>query len=477
MNKKIKIPLLIILPVIMVAAMSLHLTLSATYSKGRTSYPEIDPMWLTVDSIGRVWTANGNQFSGGVSQHTIILQAFDNDTWRTYKQNYSIGSPISALASDQQGNIWVGTFDAGLVKFNGVTWQVFTTANSGLASNLIDYLSCDHLGHLWIAYDYSPTGSPNSPKGVTMFDGSRWKTFTVKNSGLSSNEVQTIAFDSQNRAWIGLSGGISIFDGDTWTTLSPDNSEMKADKISAIAFDKEGRAWIGTYGEVEGVSVFDGTNWTFFSPESMGFPSWSYSNSAYSWIIPKILIDETGSVWVYGFKGTRIFDGNSWIPFIDLDGRNIRSVSVDQQGRTWVILGGGKENFFSLDPDYPLNSVLRCLILTNFLSSGGIWYVAFVLTCLFIAVIFDVFPIISFGMLGGFLITILFGKFQLPVIGIPMNPGVFVTVSGLIGAVIGLKMAAHAKKPKRTRVLAIIISSLIGIMIGICQLAPFLFSG
>ena len=212
MNKKIKITLLIILPAIMVAITYLHQTLSAKYLKGRTTYPEVDPYWLTIDQDGRLWTANGNPFSGGVSKHTIILQTFDNDTWTTYKQNYSIGSLISALASDQEGNIWIGTFDAGLVKFDGKTWRVFTTKNAGLVSNRIDVLSCDNLGNLWIAYDYSPTGSPNSPKGVTRFDGSRWTTFTTRNSGLLSNEVHTIAFDSQNRVWIGVSGGISIFD-------------------------------------------------------------------------------------------------------------------------------------------------------------------------------------------------------------------------------------------------------------------------
>jgi len=462
--------------VVLFASIYLSQSLARIYSQGRTDYPGIGPDQLAVDTEGRIWVANVEKPSKGKLDKLIHLRLFDDNTWRLYKQadSISIGNSfITGLAADRQGNVWIGTWKSGLVKFDGKNWTLYKQNNSQIAKNMIGDVFVDNLGRVWITYFYSPGGTPEAPSGVTMFDGTKWTTYTTNNSGLLSNEAHTIAFDSQNRAWIGVSGGISVFDGETWTSFSPANSGIKADKVSAIAFDENDRAWIGTYGETQGINLFDGEEWEFYTPNSMGFGSGCYSERAYSWARPNINIDQDGRVWVYG-TCIRIFDGSSWIS-LPLEGyysRSIPSVATDGQGRTWV--GGTPQHpLFSLDPEYPLTLAWRTNWLRTFLSSGGVEYVAFVLACLFAAAIFEDLKITSLGLLSSVLITILFG----PVIFYQefyMNPGVYTTFGGAIGIFTGKKMAVHAKRPTRTRILSIIIGSLIGFLLGIILLAPMI---
>ena len=39
-------------------------------------------------------------------------------------------------------------------------------------------------------------------RGVAVYDGRRWTTYDTRNSGLSFDDVNGIAFDSRGRAWL-----------------------------------------------------------------------------------------------------------------------------------------------------------------------------------------------------------------------------------------------------------------------------------
>ena len=127
-----------------------------------------------------------------------------------------------------------------------------------------------------------------------------WTTYTSKNSRLPGGAIQVIAFDTQDRAWIGTSNGLSILDGETWTTYTPDNLGLAGSSVTAIAFDEQGHAWIGAS---FGVSVFDGETWTTYTPGNSGLAGSS---------IKVIAFDEQGRAWIGTPSGVSIFDGETW---------------------------------------------------------------------------------------------------------------------------------------------------------------------
>jgi len=72
---------------------------------------------------------------------------------------------IYAINEDDDGNLWIGTVDAGVWKYDGNALKNYTT-NDGLTSNSINTIYKDRNGKLWFGTDES---------GVCTFDGRRFK--------------------------------------------------------------------------------------------------------------------------------------------------------------------------------------------------------------------------------------------------------------------------------------------------------------
>jgi ligand-binding sensor domain-containing protein len=103
------------------------------------------------------------------------------------------------------GAQWFGT-DKGVAKHNGYKtlegWSIITT-DEGLADNFVQAINSDAKGNIYF-------GTKN---GLSVFDGSEWRSFKVEN-GLASNNILTIAVDKKGLVWIGTDNGVtSLKDG------------------------------------------------------------------------------------------------------------------------------------------------------------------------------------------------------------------------------------------------------------------------
>ncbi|MCG3111567.1 MAG: hypothetical protein MCM46_07050 [Candidatus Manganitrophus sp. SB1] len=102
------------------------------------------------------------------------------------------------IAVDRENHIWVGTWGAGLSRFDGRRWTTYTAGSGTIGGNFVHALEIDSKGILWAGTD----------RGVSRFDGQSWRTYTTAD-GLQDNNVFSIAFDAQGNKWFG-----------TWTGLS-----------------------------------------------------------------------------------------------------------------------------------------------------------------------------------------------------------------------------------------------------------------
>lgn len=109
-----------------------------------------------------------------------------------YNPNY-----IVALAVDNNGTVWVGTWGGGLSRFDGNKFETYTT-KEGLPGNHVSMLHVDKFGKLWI-------GTNN---GVAQREGAKFKTITTAD-GLFSNTVFSMAMSADNSVWIGSFGGVA----------------------------------------------------------------------------------------------------------------------------------------------------------------------------------------------------------------------------------------------------------------------------
>lgn len=124
----------------------------------------------------------------------------------TLMTEHTYGS--AALCFDHKGNLWMmETY--GLYKYDGSIYEYFN-------NNEIDYyfnnaIAIDNSDNVWVGtYD----------SGVYKFDGNNWAHFTTKD-GLISNTIKSIAIDTAENIWFGTNEGVSKFETkDTSTTDS-----------------------------------------------------------------------------------------------------------------------------------------------------------------------------------------------------------------------------------------------------------------
>jgi ligand-binding sensor domain-containing protein len=90
-------------------------------------------------------------------------------------------SQVRALAEDKSGYLWIGTEGGGLARFDGREFKVYTTLD-GLLTNQVIGLRFDQKDNLWILH----------PRGITKFDGLKFKKFQAPVSHPSSKPIRRV---------------------------------------------------------------------------------------------------------------------------------------------------------------------------------------------------------------------------------------------------------------------------------------------
>ncbi len=109
------------------------------------------------------------------------------------------------VASDPAGNVWMGGYFTGVVRFRlrGTTvTQYEHLQRPAIVSDRYPILSHDRRGWMWLGGD----------RGIDVFDGKSWRRYT-QDDGLVWNDTAAKAFyaDADGSIWIGTGGGLSHF--------------------------------------------------------------------------------------------------------------------------------------------------------------------------------------------------------------------------------------------------------------------------
>ncbi len=124
----------------------------------------------------------------------------DTGHHRRHQKENRMGNPnyVLDIAIDHNNIKWIGTWGAGLSRFDGKQWKTFTAGNGTIGGNFVHALEIDSEGTLWAGTD----------QGVSRFDGKQWTTYTTQD-GLLDNNVFSIAFGPTGNKWFGTWSGLS----------------------------------------------------------------------------------------------------------------------------------------------------------------------------------------------------------------------------------------------------------------------------
>jgi sugar lactone lactonase YvrE len=222
---------------------------STTYSAREMGLPSSAVLALAAEEEGGMW----------VGTRTGAAR-WEGSQWTAFspKEAGLTSDTILALAVDETRRIWMGT-DRGLaiLDLSGgePRWSSYTTSSSDLPSNGIRALEADPRGGVWIG-----TGGG----GLCQFDRNEWTCYRAGRSGLPWNTVSALYVDDQHRLWIAterpteMGGTVAVLDATNdpqWDTFSPRDSGLESGQVNAILQDREGRYWFGT--AFDGVKIYD----------------------------------------------------------------------------------------------------------------------------------------------------------------------------------------------------------------------------
>lgn len=206
---------------------------------------------IHADTEGILWAATR---SGGIYKIPINNP---NNTQQFSEANSLSDNYIMTLYEDTQRNMWFGTWNHGLVRYNRAT-NSFTTINtlSNYAFNISEYPIVQFIEFknpkneriLWVGtrgggiIELVLDDASNIVKMNAVYQSS-----PQNSQSLSSNFITCFFTDSSNRIWIGTEEGMSLWDSEKKTFKRFGEKENLPDEnIQAIAQDDKGIFWITT---------------------------------------------------------------------------------------------------------------------------------------------------------------------------------------------------------------------------------------
>jgi len=163
--------------------------------------------------------------------------------WTHFKEeNTGLGnSDINAIAVDSAGNQWFAT-NGGISEFNGTSWKAYTMHDYGVPDKSIKTIACDRSGNVW-------AGTPGF--GLLKFDGKKWSVYNSTNSNLPDNNINDLKMQGDT-LWVGTGMGLAKIFGDSisaFTFFSAYNN-FTFKEVDKLALDGSGRLWVGSNGDV-----------------------------------------------------------------------------------------------------------------------------------------------------------------------------------------------------------------------------------
>lgn len=254
---------------------------------------------------------------------------------------------LQCALQDKTGNLWFGTSDNGLYKYDGNSFSQFTVAD-GLTSNEISCLLEDTDGSIWI-------GTKDGPFYYND------KTFTKikiplpknlppnKNAYFQNHWVYSMLQAKNGKLWFSTIDGVYIYDRESFTHF-PLNEAANGfltsnDKVERIFEDKDGNIWFGGRTN-EGVFRYDGKSITNLKLPELIQGQNGPRPKPHSWGWPQ-LQDKNGNIWFSNWGGAYRYDGNTFTSFTKKDGlpSEVTRIIEDKKGNLWFGASDGLRRY------------------------------------------------------------------------------------------------------------------------------------
>jgi ligand-binding sensor domain-containing protein/serine phosphatase RsbU (regulator of sigma subunit) len=232
----------------------------------------------------------------------------------------------TCLLEDSKGNMWFGTYNGGIYKYNmsESKMEMIDLPKAGINSNWIMCLTEDSKGRVW-------AGTWGG--GIAVFEGKSIRKFNNEN-GLAASKIYDIVEDVEGNILIAdQDNGLTIFKGDYFETIN--EKEILPDpNVNAIYEDKSGAMWFGTNTGITRYYPHSGKRTEFYNKK----------NNLINDDVRFFKEDKEGNLWIganeggvilYNMKKAR-FESQPYINSILYSGGQVEAMETDKQNNLWI---------------------------------------------------------------------------------------------------------------------------------------------
>lgn len=305
------------------------------------------------DHGGAIWVST---VSKGVCRLRGPTKPFQSMRHDYTDSNSLCDDRVTALCIDGGGRLWVGTLTGISVHDQG-RWTNYSGATAkaaGLPSAMIETLATGPDGQVWV-------GTRDS--GLFRFDGRRFISYVspqgslpsvLRESPYTGLELNGLQFDRTGRLWVAARAyGLDYFDGQKFVHFGPLDPgppvRLRPTVHASLgSLDRNGRYWFASQGE--GLVCLDPERDEYQSflpiPESPG----DFANRG----IHFVMADGDRGLWLGGISGLHYFDHDKrrfTRRLVQSDGLPCTAVTTcetDSRGRLWL---GTVEGLSCFDPE------------------------------------------------------------------------------------------------------------------------------
>ncbi len=189
------------------------------------------------DSRGDLWLST-------MGKYECVLSRWDRAAERFVRYAPPadvVDSSPSAFAEDGAGNLWIGLYSGGLVRYRQGRFERFKAAD-GVPDGFIRGLFLDGKRRLWVATAAGGAARIDDPEA----ERPHFTTYTTR-EGLSSDQVTCVTEDLFGRIYLGTGRGLDRLDVSTgrfkhYTTADG----LASNFVNVCAADRDGSVWAGT---------------------------------------------------------------------------------------------------------------------------------------------------------------------------------------------------------------------------------------
>lgn len=322
------------------------------------------------DSFGNIWIANYSMGIDFIAKSAASIN--------TLKYMGKALEEVTGLYCDHQGNLWIGQDNLMSLYQNGKlmqTWN-FSSYLSNSSSSIYVFEE-DKKGNIWCG---------TCDNGVLKFNP-HTHSFTRINYA-QNLDVHALCENAQGKMWVGTEAGIFSVENDKINKEQELNRQMGKNPtiIYSIKEDNYGQIWIGTLDR--GVFVF--------SKQMKLIVHLTEKNLLATNTINHIIKDADGGIWMATMRGLAYVQNplqpgaiKNYNERYGIKDSHIRAISQDKQGNIWVSMFSGiaclnihKQRFYNYDYEsgIPTSNFVEASAVTTpdgtiyFGSPGGICF-------------------------------------------------------------------------------------------------------